>query len=87
MKKLSGFLVAVMMFVMVATAMGRVENVNAFPESEINYSQFEWYESSKAGGWVYFRYDMSAEEAKALDITGWKAAVCPANGPRRSGSG
>ena len=79
MKKLSGFLVAVMMFVMVATAMGRVENVNAFPESEIDYSQYEWYESSKAGTSIYFRLDVPYEEAKTLDVTGWKAGICPEN--------
>ena len=77
MKKLSGLLVVVMMFVMVATAMGRVENVQAMTFEEIDHSESLWFTSSKAGSSVYFRYSMVYETAKDEDITGWKAALCP----------
>jgi len=77
MKKLSVFLVAIMMFVMVATSMGSYENVYAFPESEINHSESLWYDSAKAGTWIYFYCPMSYETAETDDVTGWKAGLCP----------
>jgi len=77
MKKLSALLAAVMMFVMVATSMGSYENVYAFPESEINHSESLWYDSAKAGAWIYFYLPISYESAETEDITGFKAGLCP----------
>ena len=58
MKKLSALLAAVMMFVMVATGLGNAQTVQAFPESEISWFDFERYESAKAGSDIYFSYNL-----------------------------
>lgn len=73
MKKLSSFLVAIMLFVMVATAMGTTENVMAFSSDDINWMDYNRYYSGKAGNTVYAGTSVAAEP----DVTGWKAAVCP----------
>jgi len=79
MKKISSFL-AVLLFVMsFATSFGNVQEVNAFSQSEINSSDYNWYRSSKAGTSVYFNYSIDYETADSFDVTGWKAALCPEN--------
>lgn len=78
MKKISVFLAAIMMFVMVATSMGNAETVQAFSNSEISYYDYEWYKSSKAGEGIHVSYYISDyASAESLDVTGWKAALCP----------
>ena len=77
MKKLSALLAAVMMFVMVATGLGNAQTVQAFPESEISWFDFERYESAKAGSDIYFSYNLPYDTAADQDITGWKGVLCP----------
>lgn len=79
MKKLSVFLAAIMMFVMVATSVGQTEKVQAMEFEEIDHSESLWFESSKAGTTVYFYYNLEYATAGSLDVTGWKAALCPAD--------
>jgi len=79
MKKISVFLAAIMMFVMVAANVGNAENVYAFAESEINYREFERYNSSKAGSTVSFSMSLDYDTAGSFDVTGWKMALCPAD--------
>jgi len=79
MKKVSVFLAAIMMFVMVAANVGNAENVYAFAESEINYSEYERYSSAKAGARVSFSLSIDYDSAASFDVTGWKMALCPAD--------
>ncbi|MGN0168636.1 MAG: hypothetical protein ACI4AB_11370 [Acetatifactor sp.] len=79
MKKISGFMAAVLVFVAVAVAMGPAQEAQAFSQSEIEYSDYKWYTSAKAGTSIYFWCDLEYETAESLDVTGWKAALCPSN--------
>lgn len=84
MKKISGLLAAILVFVAAATAIGPVQEVQAFSSNEVNYSDFQWYYSSKAGSTIYF--SMWLEEADSIDVTGWKAALCPQDDITLSGA-
>lgn len=86
MKKVSGLLAAVLVFVAVATAVGPVQEVQAFSEDEINYSDYNWYSSSKAGSRAYFSMSLNYSTAGNVDVTGWKAALCPLDNITLSGA-
>lgn len=77
MKKLSLFLSAVLVFMMLAAPLGTVENVQAFQESEINFRDFSWGRSGKKGENVYISTSIDYATAATVDVTGWKAALCP----------
>lgn len=78
MRKISTFLAALLVFTALAVSFGPAQNAQAFSFSEIDYSEFERYTSGKAGEHIYFGMNLDYEEAKTLDLTGWKAALCPA---------
>lgn len=73
MKKISCFMAALLVFVATAVAMGPVQKAQAFSKSEINYSDYTWYYSAKAGQDIHFEYKLEYD----ADVTGWKAALCP----------
>lgn len=77
MKKLSVFLAAIMMFVMVAASMGPSENVQAMTFDEIDHSESLWYDSSKAGTKIYFWCSLDYATAAETDVSGMKVALCP----------
>lgn len=79
MKKISVFLAAIMMFVMVAASGGNVETVQAMESVEIDHSESLWFKSAKAGTNIYFGYNIDYSQAASTDVTGWKAALCPAD--------
>lgn len=79
MKKISAFMAALMFMLAIATATGNMSTVQAFHEDEVNFSEFNRYESSKAGSEVSIAYYPKYEIAESLDVTGWKAALCPAD--------
>lgn len=79
MKKISIFLSAVLVFIMLASPFGAMEEVHAFPRTEIDFSEFDWYASGKAGESIYFGVNLSYSTAASVDVTGWKAALCPSN--------
>ena len=74
MKKLSVFLVAVMMFVMVATG---ATNVQAIGFDSIDHSESLWYDSSKAGTVIYYWASIDYTTAATEDYSGYKFALCP----------
>lgn len=79
MKKISGLMVAVILCVMLASSFVPGNEVQAFSASQLNYGEFTWLYSAKAGTSITFHTSLSTEEATALNITGWKAALCPAD--------
>lgn len=83
MKKISGLLAAILVFIAAATAIGPVKEVQAFSSNEVDYSDFEWYYSSKAGSTIYFSIWL---ETDPIDVTGWKAALCPQDDITLSGA-
>lgn len=77
MKKISAFLASLLLFTAIAMSFGPAKTAHAFSSSEMDYSGLEWYQSSKAGSRIYFSMNLDLESAKTLDVTGWKAALCP----------
>jgi len=77
MKKISAFLASLLLFTAIAMSFGPAKTVQAFPSSEIDYSEYDWYESAKAGTQIYFRMSLDYDLASTVDVTGWKAALCP----------
>ena len=79
MKKICGFLAALLVLFSVGTIVDPIQEVNAFSSSEINYQDFSWYCSGKAGADVEFYASLVYTTASELDVSGWKAALCPEN--------
>ena len=86
MKKLSIFLSAVLVFMMVATSIGTPQTVEAFPYSQINQDEFMSSMSGKAGTEIYISCSLSYYAAPSLDVTGWKGALCPVNNQTLAGA-
>lgn len=79
MKKISIFMASILLFLAVAVIGGPTQEVQAFSDSEVNYSDFKGYCSSKAGEEISYYYSLDYETAATIDITGWKVAICPEN--------
>lgn len=86
MKKISVFMASLVAFVAIALSFGPTQQVQAFAESEINFSEYDRYSSSKAGASISFYMSLSMDCAESMDITGWKAALCPANNKTLDGA-
>jgi len=79
MKKISTFLATFMFAMAIMTSFGNMQEVNAFAPSEVNYQDYTWYDSAKAGTAMYFYCSLDYATADSVDVTGWKAALCPEN--------
>ena len=86
MKKICVFLATIMVIFSIGTSIEPMQKVNAFSESELNYSDFNWYYSTKAGTSLYYYVSLDYETANELDVTGWKAALCPEDNKTLAGA-
>lgn len=79
MKKISAFLASLLFVLAIATSFGNMQEVNAFASSDINYLEYDRYESAKAGTALFLSCNLDYQTAESIDVTGWKAALCPEN--------
>ncbi len=79
MKKLSCFLAAILLLVTTALSLGPAQEVQAFDISEVNYQNFNRYNSAKVGSPLEFRCALSYLTAETQDVSSWKAALCPSD--------
>lgn len=79
MKKISVFLASLLLFSAIALSFGPAQTAQAFSFSEVDTFSYTRYESVKAGTPLYFYMTLDYASAPDLDLTGWKAALCPVN--------
>lgn len=86
MKKISAFLASLLFVMAVMTSFGNMQEVSAFALSDVKYQDYNRYESAKKGTSLYFSCSLDYSTAESMDLTGWKAALCPENNKTLSGA-